>query len=114
VPVCRFYAAGPNSHFYTAVAADCEGLKGLEAAQRADANARGVPFVGWQYEQIAFYTMPAANGQCPGDTYPVYRAYNQRAAQNDSNHRFMADSLTRSSMLVAGWADEGVAFCSPF
>ncbi|SRR5258707_240296 len=114
VPVCRFYAAGPNSHFYSGVAADCQGLKDLEAVQRADANAKGVSFLGWQYEQIAFYALLPVNGQCPGDTYPVYRAYNQRAIYNDSNHRFMGDSLTRSATLAGGWADEGVAFCSPF
>ena len=114
VPVCRFYAAGPNSHFFTGVAADCEGLKALEAAQRSDASARGVPFLGWQYEQIAFYALLPVNGQCPGDTFPVYRAYNQRGIYNDSNHRFMGDSLMRSATLAAGWADEGAAFCSPF
>ena len=114
VPVCRFYAGGPNSHFYTGVAADCEGLKALEAVQRADASAKGVVFLGWQYEQIAFYALLPVNGQCPGDTYPVYRAYNQRGIYNDSNHRFMGDSLTRVATLAGGWADEGVAFCSPF
>ena len=114
VPVCRFYAGGPNSHFYTGVAADCQGLKSLEAKQRSEASAKGTAFLGWQYEQIAFYALVPVNGQCPGDTYPVYRAYNQRGIYNDSNHRFMGDSLMRSATLAGGWADEGVAFCSPF
>ena len=114
VPVCRFYASGPNSHFYTGVSADCQSLKALEAAQRSEASAKGIAFMGWQFEQIAFYALLPVNGQCPGDTYPVYRAYNQRGLQNDSNHRFMGDSLTRSATLAGGWADEGVAFCSPF
>ena len=113
VPVCRFYAAGPNSHFYTGVASDCQGLKALETAQRSEASAKGIAFMGWQYEQIAFYALLPVNGQCPGDTYPVYRAYNQRGLQNDSNHRFTGDSLVRSATLSGGWADEGVAFCSP-
>ena len=113
MPVCRFYAAGPNSHFYTASPADCQGLKSLEQQQRADAAAKGQPFLGWQYEQIAFYALVPVNGQCPGDTYPVYRAYNQRAQQDDSNHRFMADPQMRNAHLSMGWADEGIAFCSP-
>lgn len=113
MPVCRFYAAGPNSHFYTANASDCQYLKDLEATQRAQAQAAGQPFLGWQYEQIAFYALVPTNGQCPGATIPVYRAYNNRADENDSNHRFMPDPQMRSAELSLGWADEGVQFCSP-
>ena len=113
VPVCRFYAAGPNSHFYTGVAADCQGLRALEAQQRSEASAKGAAFLGWQFELIAFYALMPVNGQCPGDTYPVYRAYNQRGTYNDSNHRFISDPQMRSAALAGGWADEGVAFCSP-
>ena len=111
--VCRFYAKGPNSHFYTGNAGDCEYLKALESQQRAAAEARGEPFLGWAFENIAFYALVPENGQCPGGTTAVYRAYNNRAAQNDSNHRFMADSQQRVAMLMSSWADEGVAFCSP-
>jgi hypothetical protein len=113
VPVCRFYASGPNSHFYTGSASDCEWLKGLEAQGRAQAAANNTVFAGWQFEQIAFYALVPANGQCPGDTIPVYRAYNQRAAFNDSNHRFMSDPTMRWAQLASGWGDEGVQFCSP-
>ena len=113
VPVCRFYASGPNSHFYTGIASDCEWLKGLEAQGRAQAAANNTTFQGWQFEQIAFYSLVPTNGQCPGDTIPVYRAYNQRAAYNDSNHRFMTDPGMRYAMLASGWGDEGVQFCSP-
>jgi hypothetical protein len=113
VPVCRFYAAGPNSHFYTGNAADCEGLKALEAVQRADAAAKGQPFLGWQFEQIAFYALVPTNGQCPGDTLPVYRAFNGSVAQHGANHRFMSDPRTRYAQLAAGWLDEGAQFCSP-
>ena len=113
VPVCRFYARGPNSHFYTGSASDCEWLKGLEAQGRADAATKNVAFLGWQFEQIAFYALVPTNGQCPGDTIPVYRAYNQRAAFNDSNHRYMSDSTMHWAQLASGWGDEGVQFCSP-
>lgn len=111
VPVCRFYAAGPNSHFYTADASECSMLQALERQQRADAAARGVRFLGWGFENIAFFTVPAVNGACPAGTEPVWRSYNNRATENDSNHRFTADARQRAAM--QGWADEGVAFCSP-
>jgi hypothetical protein len=110
-PVCRFYSSGVNSHFYTGDAAECQSLRSLEQSQRADATAKGESFEGWQYEGIVFYALVPSNGQCPGGTTPVYRLYNNRAAQLDTNHRFTADEPMRAAM--AGWIDEGVAFCSP-
>jgi hypothetical protein len=112
VPICRFYASGPNSHFYTGDAAECEGLKALEQKQRAEAASRGEPFRGWQYEAIAFYALVPQAGKCPGDTQPAYRDYNMRAQQNDSNHRFVVNSQLRAAMMM-GWMEEGVAFCAP-
>ena len=111
-PVCRFYARGPNSHFYTADAGECEQIKALEAHQRADAHARGEPFLGWAFENIAFHALVPENGQCAPGTTPVHRAYNDRAPLNDTNHRFMSDARQRVAMLMT-WLDEGVAFCSP-
>jgi hypothetical protein len=111
VPVCRFYAAGPNSHFYTASTQECEYLRTLERDQRAQAAASGKPFLGWAFETFAFWVVPTPNGFCPGSMRPVYRAYNDRAAQMDSNHRFMVDGAQREAMSV-GWLDEGTAFCS--
>jgi hypothetical protein len=110
-PVCRFYSRGVNSHFYTADASECQGLKSLEMSQRADATTKGQSFLGWQYEGIVFYALRPSNGQCPGGTTPVYRMYNDRAMKNDTNHRFTADGLMHAAM--QGWIDEGVAFCSP-
>ena len=86
--VCRFYAKGANSHFYTGNAGDCEYLKAIEQQGRAEAQAQGQPFLGWAFENIAFYALVPENGQCQGGTTPVYRSYNNRFAQNDSNHRF--------------------------
>jgi hypothetical protein len=111
-PVCRFYARGPNSHFYTGHAEDCQYLKTLETSQRAEAQARGEPFLGWAFENIAFYALVPEDGQCAPGTTPVYRAYNDRAAKNDTNHRFMPDPRQRVAMAMS-WIDEGVAFCSP-
>ena len=98
-PVCRFYGTpgrGPNSHFYTVDVGEC-------AWVRSDP--------GWTYEGIAFYAVPASNGTCPSELQTVWRNYNQRAAQNDSNHRFSIDSATYQSMVAAGWAGEGVVMC---
>jgi hypothetical protein len=111
VPVCRFYAAGPNSHFYTANASECSMLQALEQQQRTDADAHHLPFMGWSFENIAFYAIPATNGACPAGTQPVWRTFNNRASEDDSNHRFTADARQRVAML--GWIDEGVAFCAP-
>jgi hypothetical protein len=111
VPVCRFYAKGPNSHFYTADPKECQGLRDLEAAQRAQAQGAGTDFLGWGYEGTAFYALLPQDGQCPGGSKPVWREYNNRAMQNDSNHRFTPDTQVRDSM--AGWMVEGVAFCTP-
>lgn len=110
-PVCRFYSRGVNSHFYTGDASECQMLKSLESQQRADAQAKGQSFQGWQYEGVVFYALMPSNGQCAGGTTPVYRMYNNRAAQNDTNHRFTTDAPMRAAM--QGWVDEGVAFCSP-
>jgi len=112
VPVCRFYASGPNSHFYTANPGECAYLKSLQQKQASDAAAKGLPFQGWQFEAIAFYAVAPQNGACPAGTQPVWLAYNDRAAQDDSNHRFMATEAVRSAMRMS-WTDEGLAFCSP-
>jgi len=111
VPVCRFYARGPNSHFYTGSAQECGYLRTLEQQQRAAAVAAGEPFLGWAYEATAFWAMVPKAGACGAGYLPVYRAYNGRAAEMDSNHRFMGDPTQHGAMLF-GWGDEGVQLCS--
>lgn len=95
-PVCRFYGKGPNSHFYTADARECEAVKSFE---------------GWAYEGIAFYMKVPQNGICPADTVPVHRLYNNRFAYNDSNHRFTTDMRVVGQMMQAGWLYEGIKMC---
>lgn len=99
--VCRFYGTpgiGPNSHFFTADEDECALVK-LDP--------------GWTFEGEAFAVRLRATGfGCPTGTYPVYRAYNQRAAQNDSNHRYIVDGNLLNAMVARGWASEGVAFCA--
>lgn len=99
-PVCRFYGTpgvGPNSHFYTVDAAEC-------AAVKRDP--------GWTYEGIAYYIQPPQFGSCPTGTQPIYRVYNNRAQQNDSNHRFTTNPATYQQMGDQGWSMEGVVMCT--
>ncbi len=98
-PVCRFYSAMVNSHFYTAGPNECELLK--------------QPGSGWAYEGIAFRALVPTKGSCYPGTSPVWRLYNDRFAQADSNHRFIASADTYRHMIANGWIGEGVAFCSP-
>ncbi len=111
VGACRFYARGPNSHFYTADAGECGYLRALEADQRSVAAARGETFLGLAYEGVAFYAAPAAAGVCAGGT-AMLRSYNEGGASRDSsNHRLTANEATHVFMINQGWADEGVAMC---
>jgi len=111
--VCRFYGTpdinpatglrrGPNSHFYTLEPAEC-------AAVRQDP--------GWTYEPADKYWMlrPTSNtaAGCKAGTTPIYRAYNQRFAFNDSNHRYMTSLTLYNQMLALGWSGEGVVMCAP-
>ncbi len=96
--VCRFYAPGPNSHFFTLDPAECAFLKTHDT--------------GWLYEKLDFAITAPAAGACAADDVPIYRLYNNRAQFNDSNHRFTPDPLVRGEMIARGWVDEGVGFCS--
>jgi hypothetical protein len=102
-PVCRFYgvpAGGPNSHFFTAEASECEQVK-----------RNG----GWYYEGIGFYIAPASPaviGACPFGMLQVNRAYNNGFARNDSNHRFSTSDSTMAEMARKGWTVEGTVMCT--
>lgn len=99
LPVCRFYAPGPNSHFFTSDAGECAFVK-LDP--------------GWHYEGIAYYVAAKnAAGACSSDYAPIYRVYNNRFAVNDSNHRFTTSQLVYQQMIAQGWAGEGIVMCVP-
>jgi hypothetical protein len=101
-PITRFYGTpgiGPNSHFFTGVAAEVAAL----------ANPAG----GWSREGVSFYVpLPDAEGNCFPGSMPVYRLYNNRWMHNDSNHRYVANVRARQLLRGAGWTEEGVAFCA--
>jgi len=104
--VCRFYASAAvqiNSHWYSANLDEClavllnwPGIWTLETAQ-------------------AFWVrVPDGNGNCPANTLPVYRFFDNR---RDANHRYTVDLSVRRAMGNRAWAAEGtgpnsVAFCS--
>ena len=97
--VCRFYLTGASrgSHFYTADAAECAGLK-------TDLYLK--------YEAISFSVPPmGSDGSCLSGQVPVYRLYNNRLS-GVPNHRYTTDATVRTSMVSQGWAAEGVAFCT--
>jgi hypothetical protein len=100
--VCRFYgvqaAGGPNGHFYTADPAECEQVK-LDP--------------GWHFESLDFSITPAgAGGACAAGLLPVYRAYNKRFAEHDSNHRITTNFNAYQQQIAAGWSGEGVVMCA--
>lgn len=102
-PVCRFYgvpAGGPNSHFFSANAADCTLLKR--------------PGSGWSFEGDFWYIRPVPpSGRCPDGYIGVNRAYNNRYYPwNDSNHRFTTSDSTYAEMVRKGWVGEGTVMCA--
>jgi hypothetical protein len=105
-PVCRFFSTifdPKSSHFYSAIAAECNALKTT---------------VGWQFEAYVFNVLsPAASdGSCPAGTLPVYRLYNNGQG-GAPNHRFTTDLAVRQQMLARGYLPEGygigVSMCAP-
>jgi photosystem II stability/assembly factor-like uncharacterized protein len=107
--VCRFYgsvAPGPNSHFYTASAAECNGLKSL-----AVQTPNGVPR--WNYEGLSFAIALPGDAGCAAGQVGIYRAYNDRAGQNDSNHRYTTRQNEYRQLIALGWAGEGMVMCAP-
>ncbi len=99
-PVCRFYGTpgiGPNSHFYTAGADECAGVKRDR---------------GWLYEGTAYYILPVTNQHCPDGYLAVNRAYNNGFVRNDSNHRMSTSDSTMREMQRLGWTYEGISMCS--
>ena len=99
VPVCRFYGTpgrGPNSHFFTVDPPEC-------AAVKKDP--------GWTFEGLTMRVLQPSAGVCPLESRPTYRAYNNRFAKNDSNHRYTTSRSELAQMRGQGWTDEGTVFC---
>jgi hypothetical protein len=102
LPVCRFFGTpgvGPNSHFYSAFAAEC-------AKVRADPH--------WQDEGIAFRARaPAADGTCAAGDTTIQRLWWAGGDPTASRHRYVSDVALVPPMQAAGWVLEGPVFCAP-
>lgn len=115
--VCRFYGSvspGPNSHFYTALAAECLDLIRLQDITPATQKR-------WNFENFDF-TITAAlwpipsngkDGYCQSSMTPVYRAYNNGFSRGiDSNHRITSNLSAITEVVARGWISEGVVMCA--
>jgi uncharacterized delta-60 repeat protein len=119
-PVCRFYGSqspGPNSHFYTVIASECQGLKDQQFALN---DPRKLTIKNWNFESYDFLStvpvMPSSGGDltCPSGLMPIYRAYNNGSARGiDSNHRITSSLTAIQQMVAKGWISEGVVMCAP-
>jgi uncharacterized membrane protein YgcG len=108
-PVYRFYVPGPNSHFYTV----SESERDLLINYNANLN----PKV-HNYEGAKFYAVQpngsGATASCPSGSHPVYRAFNNKTASNQGNHRITSNWIDiLRGVRFFGWTNEGIAFCSP-
>jgi hypothetical protein len=91
--VCRFFTtafAPKSSHFYTAIAQECEGLKAGQV---------------WTYEKIAFrILLPDAGPSCPIGV-PLYRLYND-GKTGAPNHRYTTRLALRAELIAQGYLPE--------
>lgn len=101
VPVCRFFGTpgvGPNSHFYTAYASECD-------AVRKDLH--------WIEEGVTFRAMLPHAGRCADGDATVLRLWNPGTSVTETRHRYVVDASIAAAMQAAGWVLEGPVFCSP-
>jgi len=101
LPVCRFFGVpgvGPNSHFFTADAAEC-------------ALVTGNPH--WIAEGVAFRALLPSGGACPAGDTTIQRLWRAGTDPTASRHRYVADAALVAPMLAAGWLLEGPVFCAP-
>lgn len=101
VGVCRFYGMppkGPDSHFFTVDAGECQQVMGEYKA--------------WTFENHAFASTPPVDGTCPVGLVPVHRFYNNPAVTAAMNHRYASAPAVIAAMLEEGWIDEGVVMCA--
>jgi len=97
---CRFFGAegrGPNSHFYTISASECEKVK---------ANPD------WTFEALAFRTVEPLSAGCTDEHQTVTRLYNNGMG-GEANHRYLTDPQEVERMVARGWLIEGPVFCVP-
>jgi predicted dienelactone hydrolase len=96
----RFYhdakGVGVNTHFFTLDPAEANILRGQGAE--------------WA-EEVSQWKANFAATTCGAGLVPLTRAYNNRFALRDSNHRFMTQAAIVTQMKNAGWVVEGNTMC---
>jgi len=99
-PACRFFGrpgVGPNTHFFTVFANECESLMNNHA---------------WIFEDLVFRVeRPDPIGACPADRVPVVRVYNNGKG-GTANHRYLTSHSEAGLMVLQGWLVEGPVFCT--
>jgi predicted dienelactone hydrolase len=97
---CRFFGTpgrGPNSHFYTINAAECDLVK---------ANPD------WTFEALAFRAVEPLSTGCAPEYVTVTRLYNNGMG-GQANHRYLTDAAAIDATVAKGWSVEGPVFCVP-
>ena len=118
VRVCRFFGSvspGPNSHFFSADADECDALKAAQQVPRPAAQQQ------WNYEGSGFDVVVAnpTSPRCGPGLAPVFRLYNNAFDSAGprgwaSNHRYTKNiSGEVDTMVDLGWRSEGLVFCVP-
>jgi hypothetical protein len=107
VGICRFFNdhfAPRSTHFYAPHGLGCE------------ATLAGFPDWTLEDPQLFFAQLPDAAGNCPAQTIPLYRLYNNGQG-GAPNHRFTTRLDVRQAMLDKGYLPEGngigVGMCVP-
>ena len=106
-PVCRFYSATLDTHFYSAKKSECDAVK------EQFGNV-------WTFESdevFRAFVVDPATGVCGADTTGTYRLYNNRP---DANHRYTDQLGVFLFMKSKNYIPEGdgspafpIAFCTP-
>ena len=116
VSVCRFYGGkngGPNTHFYSADDKECAALKAIpQLSYEGQTFAVNMPMPA----KNAAQAVPGALRDCPIDSKPLYRVYNNASASNGrfvSNHRYLTERVDVTAAVAQGWVDEGHVMCVP-
>ena len=116
VSVCRFYGGrngGPNTHFYSADDKECTALKAIpQLSYEGQTFAINMPMPA----KNAAQAVPGALRDCPIDSKPLFRVYNNASASGGrfvSNHRYLTERVDVTAAVAQGWVDEGHVMCVP-
>ncbi len=97
--VCRWFAPGVSSHFYSPKKSDCELLGWLYP----DKDNSGL------FHEASEFAVKKVNtsGGCDVGYVPLYRAF----GPSTSNHRYTISLTVIAEMKAEGWNDEGIQGC---